>query len=269
MLVKRETINWGVRGFGTPDRSRLRCGHLLVEFSRGKNEVCLASKRLSVEEADTALDRDEPVSWTSWAVCTGAGGVKVLPGLPDLPVLARQDPPFTVAPGEETRLYLRIPVSVQVRLTDRNDELLAEFPSESPDRVWFGEDPAPEECYQLGLPASRARFTDLEGSEVQAPVVVRNESREVLAVTRICLRVARLSIYRSGTSLWTNETVVRYQGGLNPSRLSVKNGPPLESPQAKLLVGPRETGPLTMVGRTFRSFRRWAGEWRLKYLYAE
>jgi hypothetical protein len=48
---------------------------------------------------------------------------------------------------------------------------------------------------------------------------------------------------------------------MNPSRLSIKSGPPLEAPSAKLLAPPRETGPETIVGRTFRSFRRWA-EWR-------
>jgi hypothetical protein len=261
MLARKDIIDWGARLFGAPARSRLRCGHLLVEFSRGENEVCLASKRLSDEEADTALDRDEPVSWTSWAVCTGAKGVKVLPGLPDLPVLARQDSPFRLLPGEETRVYLRIPVSVKVCLGERDDELLAEFPSETMPRVWFGEAPAAEECYQLGASASRALFTDFEGSEVQAPVLIRNESREVLEVTQICLRVARLSLYRLGSTLWTNETIARYQGGMNPSRLSIKSGPPLEAPSAKLLAPPRETGPETIVGRTFRSFRRWA-EWR-------
>lgn len=261
MLAKRDIIDWGARFFGAAARSRLRCGHLLVEVSGGENEVCLASKRLSDEEADTEIDRDEPVSWTSWAVCTGAKGVKVLPGLPDLPVLARQEPPFQLQPGEETRVYLRIPVSVQVCLGERDDEILAEFPSETMPRVWFGEAPSSEECYQLGDPASRGIFTDLEASEVQAPVLIRNESREVLDVTQICLRVARLSVYRLGTALWTNETIARYQGGMNPSRLSVKSGAPVEAAYAKLLAGPRVSGPETIVGRTFRSFRRWA-DWR-------
>jgi hypothetical protein len=184
--------------------------------------------------------------------------VKVLPGLPDLPVLARQEPPFHLRPGEETRVYLRIPVSVQVCLGERDDEILAEFPSETMPRVWFGEAPSSEECYQLSASAGRGVSTDLEGSEVQAPVLIRNESREVLEVTQICLRVARLSVYRLGTSLWTNETIARYQGGMNPSRISVKSGAPLEAPHAKLLAGPREHGPETMVARTFRSFRRWA-----------
>ncbi len=261
MFAKRETINWGERAFASPARARLQCGHLLVEFSRGENEVCLASRRLNDEEADIPQDRDEPVTWTSWAVCTGAKGVKVLPALPDRPVLAAQDPVFEVAPGQEARVFLRLPVSVQVRLSDREDELLAEFPSETLPRVRFGEDPAPEDCYRLDRSASHVPFFDLEGSEVQAPVLIRNESRERLRVTQLCLRVGRLAIYRAGSALWTSETTVRYQGGPHPSRVSVKAGPPPEAPQARLLTPPREAGPNTIVARTFRSFRRWA-EWR-------
>lgn len=260
MLAKRETINWGMRGSGSPARSRLRCGHLLVEVSRGENDICLASKRLSDEEA--GRDLDEPVAWTSWAVCTGAKGVTILPGLPDLPVLARAEEPFGVAPGGETRVFLRIPVSVQVRLGDRDDELLAEFPSEPMPRVHFGEGPGTQLCYGLAAPLSRFALADLGSPEVQAPVLVRNESRETLAVTQLCLRVARLPVYRAGTELWAGETLARYQGGLEASRLLVKPGPPAEAPRAQLLAAPREAAPGTFAARTFRSFRRWAGDWR-------
>ncbi len=260
MLAKRETINWGIRGLGSPARSRLRCGHLLFELSRGENEVCLASKRLSDEEAGDSPD--QPVAWTSWAVCTGARGVKVLPALPELPVLAKPGEPFEIAPGGESRVFLRIPVSVQVRLSDRDDELLAEFPSESMPQVHFGEGPGTQLCYLLPEPALRFALADLESSEVQAPILIRNESRETLTVTQVCLRVSRLSLFRAESGLWANETVAQYRGGLQASRLSVRPGPPPEVPKAGLLVGPREVGPATIVARTFRSIWRWAGEWR-------
>lgn len=257
MFVQNETIDWGVRSLGAASRSRLKCGHLLVEFSRGNDEVCLASKTLSDEEATTGFSPETPVSWTSWAVCTGARGVKVLPGLPDLPVLAPQDPVFEVAPGAETRVYLRIPVSVLVKLADRDEDLLAEFPSELLPKVWFGEADRALQCYRLNSSASREIIRDLDSAEIQAPVLIRNESRETLTVTQICLRVGLLGVYRSGSSLWTSETLVRYQGGVSPSRISAKSGPPSEAPDAKLMAAPRETAPETLVGRTFRSFRRW------------
>ncbi|MEQ1841131.1 MAG: hypothetical protein ABL994_12035 [Verrucomicrobiales bacterium] len=257
MFVQNETIDWGVRSLGAASRSRLKCGPLLVEFSRGNDEVCLASKTLSDEEAISGFEADTPVSWTSWAVCTGARGVKVLPGLPDLPVLAPQVPAFEVAPGAETRVYLRIPVSVLVKLADRDEDLLAEFPSELLPKVWFGEADKALRCYRLNSSASREIICDLDSAEIQAPVLIRNESRETLTVTQICLRVGLLGVYRSGSSLWASETLVCYQGGVSPSRITAKSGPPAEAPEAKLMAAPRETAPETLVGRTFRSFRRW------------
>lgn len=261
MTAKREAFKWGLRAFPAPSRSRLRCGRLLVEFSGGDNEVCLASRQFEEKVAES-LERDEPVAWTNWAVCTGASGLEILPALPDRPVLAKPEAPFTVAPGEETRVYLRIPVWVLVRLADNQGELLAELPSETLEPVSFGGIPVTEQCYQLSAPSTRRPVEEFEFSEIQAPVVIRNESREVLSVTQICLRVAPLSLYLDARGLWTSETLARYQGGIHPSRLSIRGGPPSEAPQARWLAPSRSKPAGTTVGRTFRSFLRLAEDWR-------
>jgi len=257
MFMQNEAIEWGNRSIGAASRSRLQCGHLLVELSQGTDEICLASKRLSDEEIEAGIAADAPVKWTNWTVCTGSHDVQVLPGLPDLPVLARQDPVFEVAPGAEVKVFVRIPVTVLVQVSERGGEILAEFPTEALPKVKFGEPEKAESCFLLGDSPSPTAIRDLSGAMVQAPILIRNESREVLSVSQICLRVGHLSIYRSGKSLWASETLVRYQGGENPSRISVKSGAPIEAAGATLIAGPREGSPATIVGRTFRSFRQW------------
>lgn len=257
MFMQSEVIEWGVRSMGAASRSRLQCGHLLVELSQGADEICLASKRLSDDELRDGIGSDQPVAWTNWTMCTGSHAVQVLPGLPDLPVLAKQEPVFEVLPGDEARVFLRIPVTVMVQVTERGGEILSEYPTESLPKVKFGEPEKAESCFLLRDSSSDTFISGLDGAEVQAPILIRNESREVLTVTQICLRVAHLSIFRSEKSLWASETVVRYQGGVNPSRISVKSGPPPEAAGARLIAGPRESGPATIVGRTFRSFRQW------------
>ena len=99
MFMQNEAIEWGIRSMGAATRSRLQCGHLLVELSQGADEICLASKRLSDEEIEAGIAAEAVVKWTNWTVCTGSHEVQVLPGLPDLPVLARQDPVFEVPPA--------------------------------------------------------------------------------------------------------------------------------------------------------------------------
>lgn len=257
MFMQNEAIEWGNRSMGAASRSRLQCGHLLVELSSGVDEICLASKRLSDEEIDVGIPAEATVKWTNWTVCTGSHDVQVLPGLPDLPVLARQDPAFEVAPGAETKVFLSIPVTVLVQVAERGGEILAEFPTEALPKVKFGEPDKVEPCFLLGDSPSATAIPDLSGAMVQAPILIRNDSREVLTVTQICLRVAHLSIYRTGKSLWASETLVRYQGGESPSRISVKSGAPSDAAGAMLIAGPREGSPATIVGRTFRSFRQW------------
>ncbi len=79
----------------------------------------------------------------------------MLPGLPDLAVLARNDEPSRSLRAGRRAFSCESPVSVQVRLSDRDDELMAEFPSESMPRVHFGEGPGTLLCYQLSEPALR------------------------------------------------------------------------------------------------------------------
>ena len=257
MFMQNEAIEWGARSTGASTRSRLQCGHLLVELSQGPDEICLASKCLSDEEIREGIPADAPVQWTNWTVCTGSHDVRVLPGLPDLPVLARQDPVFEVPPGGEKKVFVSIPVTVFVQGNERGGEILAEFPTEALPKVKFGGPDKVESCFLLADPPRKRALRDPDGAVVQAPILIRNDSREVLRVTQICLRVAHLSIYRSGKSLWASETLVRYQGGENPSRISVKSGAPVEAGGSTLIAGPRAGGPATLVGRTFRSFRQW------------
>ena len=200
MFMQNEVIEWGTRSLGEATRSRLQCGHLLVELSQGADEISLASKHLSDEEIQKGIPADAPVKWTHWTVCTGSHEVQVLPGLPDLPVLARQDPVFEVAPGGVAKVYLRIPVTVLVQVSERGGEILAEFPTETLPKVKFGESDKAEPCFLLGVSPSPIPLTDFDGAVVQAPIVIRNDSRETLSVNQICLRVAHLSLYRSAGS---------------------------------------------------------------------
>jgi hypothetical protein len=257
MFMQNEAIEWGSRSVGAANRSRLQCGRLLVELSQGADEICLASKHLSDEEVKKGLPAGAPVKWTNWTVCTGSHEVRLLPGLPDLPVLARQDPVFEVAPGAEAKVFVRIPVTVLVQVSERGGEILAEFPTEALPKVKFGEAEKVESCFLLADSPRNIAVPDLDGALIQAPILIRNDSREVLSVTQICLRVGHLSIYRSGKSLWASETLVRYQGGESPSLISVRSGVPSEVAGATLIAGPREGSPVTILGRTFRSFRQW------------
>jgi len=256
MVAQLESIGWGTRSLEDAARTRMRCGRLLVELSSGDDEICLSSRNLSDDEFESLAETD-PVQWTRWAACTGTGDVEIAPGLPALPLLVDPEDEFYVLPNGEARIYVRIPLSVVVKVHDDFDQLLGEFPTETLSQTWFGETDSGELCYWLSSGVHRERFENLDESGVQAPVTIINDSPEPLQVSRVCLRVAGLSIFRTENSLWTNETVVRYQGGKSPSKVAIKSGPPSDAPAAHLVAGPRSAVPVTAVARTFRTLRRW------------
>lgn len=259
-----EDITWGKRSLGNGTRTRLFCGRLLVELSKRDDEICLASKLLDDQEFEAlrAGDASALVKWTRWVACSGTDAVTLVPHFPTHPVLVEPAEPFHVLPGAQARIWVRIPLLLAVRVAEGDDQILGEFPTEALSETWFGDAESGELCFWLGAAVSReidgGREDDRSG--IHAPVVIRNESTEVLQVQRVCLRVSGLSVYHGDGWLWASETVVRYQGGPSPSRINIKHGPPPESPTATLVAGPRQSADGTIVARTFRSLRRWTAD---------
>ncbi|MDF1825185.1 MAG: hypothetical protein P1U68_11115 [Verrucomicrobiales bacterium] len=255
MLFETGQISWGRRALMDQERTRLNWGNLLIELSSGDGEVYLASKTLEDSELNSDLE-EAAVDWTRWAVCTGVDELDINPAFPDLPVIVRPEYRIDLEPGASKRIWVSIPPSVVVRVKDKIDQILAEFPTVALEQSWFGQPGKGELCYQL---ASQARdLPGLETSEVgiQCPVTIVNQSKEPLLVTRFCLRVAGLVLFESGNGLWGNETVVKYQGGASVSKVSLQNGPPPEAVQPRVLATSREPGSFRVVGRTFRAFNR-------------
>lgn len=261
MQVQPNRVNWGRQRCDASTFSQVRCGRLLAEMHVRDGEIGVSSKTLEEEEmaeiAEPGATGSRP--WTQWAVCTRGDSIELRPSLPDLPILAEVDQPFEVAEGDTRRVYIRIPVTVVFQVNDQLDDILAELPSESLSRVWFGEGGNRERCYRLPGALFHEGPLSIDESSIQAPVTIRNESSETLEVTQICLRVASLSIYQLNDVLWTNETTVRFQGGKARSRVSVKYAAPAEAPLAKMITPAREKN-WTVMGRTFRSLRQWTSD---------
>lgn len=257
--MKREPIVWGECPLDDGETRSFLCGNIVVDCKRSGTEVILASRNKSELEAATDCDGNNP-QWTRWAVCNEVKEVRFVPRFPDLPLLVEPEAPFRVTPGAEARVFLSIPVSVVVFVRDPKEQELTVFPTETLSHTWFGETDSGELCYSLPSKALRKPLDHPSDASVQAPVIIRNESNEILEVKRICLRLNGLAIHRKDEKLWTNETLVRYQGGPSVSRIEVQSGPPPEAVGGDRLVSAKEQGAREMVARTFRSLRRWTSD---------
>lgn len=244
-----KSVAWGDQNLPPDDTVSFRCGDLAFEVATGAGEIALTSWRnVDGNRAGETSAR--------WAVPKGREVLQITPGMPKLPVLVEPESPFHVLPGASARAYLQIPVSVILKFGS-GGWLLDEFPSSPLSETWFGELESGELCYWLATGLSRKPFENLPGDRIQAPVYIQNDSAETLQVTRLCLRVAHLSIYQQADQLWASETNVRFQGGSGSSNIDIQSGPPPEAGDAGLVGEPREKGPASRVGRTFRSLRKW------------
>lgn len=243
---------WGTRSLEPNETFEIRCGALVVDVTTGKDEVSLSSRF----EGDGSSSSGKAETWTRWAIPPGTDSLVVTPTMPRYPVLVAPDTPFHVLPGAVVKVFLEIPISVLLRI-GRQSRILEEFPTAILSQTWFGETDSGELCFWLATGLHRESRGSRSADIVEAPVTIRNESSESLQVSRLCLRVAHLSIYETPGGLWASETIVRYQGGPNPSKIDIAEDAPSEARGGTLVGEPREKGPRGRVGRTFRSLRQW------------
>ncbi|MAS95143.1 MAG: hypothetical protein CMO55_18255 [Verrucomicrobiales bacterium] len=255
MGQKAKEIRWGELDFAEADQNRVRCGDVLVEMRRSGKEISLASRQL--KDGETGEEDDDSAKWTRWAVSNNSDKIQILPSLPDLPVLVNPTTPFNILPGADVRLFVRLPISVTVGVRGDLEQTLLEVPTEKLSNTWFGETDNGELCYWLEADIHTEPLPEIDAAGAMAVLAVHNDSSETLPVERICLRVGGLTLYQADDRLVTNATVIRYQGGVQPSNVTLKNNPPREYKAAKLVNLPREAGPQNVVGRTFRSLRKW------------
>ncbi|WP_220347723.1 hypothetical protein [Alkalilimnicola ehrlichii] len=170
--------------------------------------------------AEVAFDDVEPMPEDKverFVYADQSGVFHVQPLLPDRSVVSRPAAPLFVPAGEAVRLYVTVPLWLQLSVGKQRKRLL-EVPSYRPSDTWFGPTTMTGElCYAL---RSRCRLY-LEDAEfvpyrAHIPVQIRNQASKQLSLERVCVPVRQLSLYvtRDGR-FWTDEVGLeqRDEGG--------------------------------------------------------
>jgi len=216
--------------------------------------------RLAVRSGDDVMATRPPsvdavaapseVAWIRH-VAPGPGlSLRVVPRLPDRPVISRPDHALSLLPGAECRFFIGIPAFLSFRLEGAAGALLEmhETAATALSKSWAGSVVEGELCYALRTTAKREVAELLPAPHrIVCPVEARNHSGESLALTRITLPVCALDVFLGANRLWTNAVETTYLGDGQWSRLRPVPGPP-PFDQARDLVGPArrpsEHGPL-------------------------
>lgn len=201
-----------------------------------------------VERAPAGLD------WIRWVVGTDAENIELRPITPDRPAVVRPEVAVKVPTGREAFFFVRIPLWVQVIVSGKESLVLSTVPSVILSNTWFGDPLGGDLCYSLRTTARReAEEHSVAPHRAVVPVRVRNEAEAELDVTRICLAVKHLNIYRGPHCFWTNQVNATFRGEEMTSRLEFEKSAPSMAGDAALVSPMREPVPESLFRRTFIS----------------
>jgi len=253
---------WGVHELPEGADRALRVGPLHLRLVRSSGEIWLAHAReLPNREPDDAPAlSDAEAEWARWAVPGESTGVRLVPAFPDRPLVVTPEDSFHLVQGARARVYVRVPLWVRVELHGRAATRLTEIPSVILSDTWFGDFMEGELCYFQPTTARReVRPEHFDDHLAVCPILLSNRSEDPLAVEKLALRVAHLSVFRRGPELWADETRVRYRGDEAGSEVRTAHSPPSEAPDATLLTPPRTPADRGFRARTFSRLKGLSG----------
>ncbi len=206
----------------------------------------------------------EPGSeWSRWVPPEGSGEVELRPALPDRSLVLKPESPFRLLPRAEARVYVRVPLWIQVQLRVEGMESglkLAEVPTLSMSDSWWGDTVEGELVYWLPTTARRKMFEDLHLLHLAAcPLHLSNRSGIELEVDKLVLRVAHLSLFLHDGHFWADETRVTYHGDAEGSTIEMTGVSPEEAQGGVRVSAPREPIVRGFRARTFSRLRSLSG----------
>ncbi|MDT8299635.1 MAG: DUF432 domain-containing protein, partial [Spirochaetaceae bacterium] len=186
-------------------------------------------------------------------ILDGEGPTSVIPMLPDKPLVLQPDTELRILPGARVQAHIPIPLGIGVTYGLGDDmQLIREFPAVHLSKTWFGEPFDGEAAY-----AWKTTFSDGLGPRLPderiayCPLVIRNESPEVLGFQRLILRVPFLSLYAVRAHIYTNRVTVRFRGQSQISQVSIGKGPKKGEDSALRISGPRTKSDRALLRRSF------------------
>lgn len=249
---------WGELDLEDGDDRLLEVGPLRMRLRRSSGELWLAHAR-----DDGTAPRDlegETVEWNRWALPGTSHRLRLRPVLPDRPLVVEPEQSFHLVRGAEIRVYVRVPVRIQLEFSGRTDIALQEIPTVVLSDTWFGDFMEGEIAYYQPTTARREMRTELFASHlVVCPLQLTNPAPQDLEVKKIALRVAHLSIFGRDAELWADETRVEYRGEDVGSDLQMAGRAPVEARDATLLTPPRTPVGRGLRARTFARLRSLPG----------
>ena len=245
---------WGRHSVPHDDEQTVHVGPLQLTFTRRGDELRLRWWR-------QGEPRPKARTWSRWAAPSDwDGSIHLRPSLPDRLVVVEPDVEFRLVQHAHARLFVRVPLWVDVSLRDRAKTPQVSLPTVVMSDTWWGSVEEGELGYALPT-FGRRRLSDSDYEEhlCICPLQLENQSGEDLRVDKVALRTQHLALYGRDARIWANVTRVRYLGEDTGSRITVDSTAPAEAEGAGMLTESRERSERSFTARTFARLRSTLG----------
>ncbi|MEJ2634214.1 MAG: DUF432 domain-containing protein [Calditrichia bacterium] len=261
-MAKKQTSDgrislWG--DFPLPDNEERQweVGPFRLHYKISGNELWTEySRQNSKEGSNKPAQSAENTSWSRFALRHGYAKIRILPVLPDRAVVVKPETAFWISKGAKSRVYVRVPVWVQMRLMGRQPVTILDVSTVVLSNTWFGGFMQGELSYWISSSARVDILPDPSRPHMAiCPIQIINNSNSDLLVEKIGLRVPYLSLFYDSGQLWSDEMKISYRGGEAVSSLSVSGIVPPELPGGKLISAPRDHMKKNFAAKTFSSIK--------------
>lgn len=151
--------------------------------------------------------------WTRWAAVENEYDVRVLPVLPERPVIVRPESPFMFTPGSDLTFFISIPVWLKIVTGAEPKRFLCEEPTVILSNSFFGEPTTGQLGYALKTTARRNREDLRKQPHLAAcPIHIRNVSPNTVAFERLCVHTRHLHVLQGADRLWTSLLDLTFKG---------------------------------------------------------
>ena len=239
-------------------------GSFDLHLTRTEHEIG-ASWWRSGEYASTELVVNAPASSPAPATATlerfgyrqPPARMRILPALPDRPLIVTPIHPFRLPPKEEATLFVSVPLWLQLSAT--GDVVLFEEPLHRLSDTWFGPNTRIGELCYASRSSARLSLSNLPALAQRAvsAVRIRNLATTVLELERLSLPAPHLSLY-AGTNghLWTEAVSLEREADGDFAALELSSAPPKAAGAAQRVSDSRERPerrtPFRSFGRLLR-----------------
>jgi len=161
-------------------------------------------------------------------VAPAGDGFRILPALPDRPIIVRSDDPVLILPGSEVSFYISCPLWVQVWFS-RATQPAIDAPIFRPSDTWFGSDTTKGELCYASRTSARQGFDSLPIRHHRAvsEVQIRNRASTALQLQQLKLPAPQLSLFATESgALWTERLTFDRDDKASGAQAEMTNHPP-------------------------------------------